>query len=207
MKKCKTIQEQFISKSRLGKYKSLKEYKENIILSKSFYIPLSIVEISLKNSLDSYFIQQIGENWLFDKVFIKPQLQIKTDSAIRILKQNNKLFSKNKMINHNNLMSELSFGFWIMLLKKPYQQYLRYLDLKQIFPNLPSSKNKSINRHFIFTKLNKIRLFRNKVFHHDKIISKVEYQNMMNEIYEVLSYFDDEIAEITKELNKYEQNI
>ena len=202
MKKCKTIQEKYISKSRLSNYSSLKEYKENILFSKSFYIPLSILEVSLKNSLDDYLIDTIGKDWLFEKSFIKPQLQIKIDNAIKILNQNNKLYLKNKQINHNNLVSELSFGFWMMLLKKPYQQYLRYNDLKQIFPNLPSSKNKSVNRHFVFTKLNNIRLFRNKVFHHDKIISKGEYQNMMDEIYDVLSFFDTKIVEIVKELNK-----
>lgn len=202
MKKCKNIQAQFISKSRLASYSNLKEYRDNLLLSKDFYIPLSVIEVSLKNSLDLYFINTIGKDWLFDKSFIKPQLQIKIDSAIKILNQNNKLYSKNKQINHNNLVSELSFGFWMMLLKKPYQQYLRYKDLKQIFPNLPSSKEKKINRHFIFTKLNNIRLFRNKVFHHDKIISKCEYQNMIDEIYEVLSYFDQRIVNITKELNR-----
>ena len=201
MKKCKSLQEKYISKSRLQYYSSLKEYKKNILLSKNFYIPLSILEVSLKNSLDDYFIKTIGIDWLFDKSFIKPQLQLKIDNAIKILNQNNKLYAKNKQLNHNNLVSELSFGFWMMLLKKPYQQYLRYSDLKQIFPNLPSKKDKSINRHFVFTKLNNIRLFRNKVFHHDKITSKTEYQNMMDEIYEVLSCFDDEIVKITKELN------
>ena len=74
---CKTIQSQFISKSRLDGYNNLKEYKENILLSKSFYIPLSIVEISLKNSLNNYFTNIIGIDWIFDKNFIKPQLQNK----------------------------------------------------------------------------------------------------------------------------------
>ena len=202
--KCKSLKKQFISESRLGGYKNFNEYKENLLLSKSFYLPLSILEISLKNSIDNHFVNQIGIDWLFDKDFIKQQLQYKIDNAIKILNQNNKTYNKNKILNHNNLMSELSFGFWIMLLKKPYQQYLRYNDLKQIFPNLPSSKDKKINRHFVFTKLNKIRLFRNKVFHHDRIINKSEYKNMMSEIYEVLSYFDEEIVQITKELNKNE---
>lgn len=201
MKKCKSLQEKFISRSRLKNYSGLNQYKENILLSKSFYVPLSILEVSFKNSLDNYFISTIGIDWLFNKSFIKPQLQQKIDNAIKILNQNNKLYYKNKQINHNNLVSELSFGFWMMLLKKPYQQYLRYTNLKQIFPNLQSKKDKSINRHFIFTKLNNIRLFRNKVFHHDKIISKTEYQDMMDEIYEVLSYFDDKIVKIAKWLN------
>lgn len=58
-----------------------------------------------------------------------------------------------------------------------------------------SSKEKSINRHFIFAKLNNIRLFRNKVFHHDKIINKQEYSSMMDEI---LSYFDGDVVDYNK---------
>ena len=171
-KKCNSLKKQFISNSRLESYSNFSEYIENLKFSKSLYLPLSILEISLKNSLDNHFINKINKNWLFNKSFIKPQLQYKIDNAIKILKQNNKLYSKNKTLTHNNLMSELSFGFWIMLLKKPYSQYLRFEDLKIIFPNLPKTKDKKINRHFIFTKLNKIRFFRNKVFHHGKIINK-----------------------------------
>ena len=37
MKKCKTIQSQFISKSRLDGYNNLKEYKENILSLKEKY--------------------------------------------------------------------------------------------------------------------------------------------------------------------------
>jgi len=199
--KCKQLKRQFISDTRLSNYKNFTEYILNLQLSKSLYLPLSIIEISLKNSMDNHFINIIGKDWLFNKSFIKPQLQYKIDNAIKILEQNNKIYSKNKSLTHNNLMSELSFGFWIMLLKKPYQQYLRYNDLKQIFPNLPRTNDKNINRHFIFIKLNKIRLFRNKVFHYDKIINKKEYNNILNEIYEILSYFDSEIVNIVKDLN------
>ncbi len=199
--KCQGLKKQFISESRLSNYKNFDEYISNLKFAKSLYLPLSIIEVSLKNSIDNYLINKIGNDWLFDTSFVQPQLQYKINNAIKILEQNNKIYSKNKSLTHNNLMSELSFGFWIMLLKKPYQQYLRYTDLKKIFPNLPSSKEKKLNRHFIFTKLNKIRLFRNKVFHHDKIIDKEEYYNILDEIYEVLSYFDDEIVKICKELN------
>ena len=85
MKKCKSLQEKFISKSRLQSYSGLKEYRENILFSKSFYVPLSILEVSLKNSLDDHFIKTIGTNWLFNKSFIKPQLQIKIENAIKVL--------------------------------------------------------------------------------------------------------------------------
>ncbi|MEA3353941.1 MAG: hypothetical protein U9Q33_09020 [Campylobacterota bacterium] len=196
MKKCEKLKQQFISDSRLTQYKNIDEYFQNLKLCKQYYIPLSIIEIALRNSLNKFFSYKVDFDWLRSDSFIQDRSKKKIETAIKVL------ISENKNIHQDNILAELSFGFFVVFFKQPYQQYLRYNDLKQIFPNLPSSKEKKINRHFVFTKLNNIRLFRNKVFHHDKIISKKEYQNMMDEIYEVLSYFDQKIVNITKDLNK-----
>ena len=195
MKECDSKIEQFISIKRFENYSNLDEYKKNIVHSKKMYIPLSLVEISLKNSISFFYTKRIEDKWLFDDKFLPLDLQKKVKIASEILRH------KNKLITRDTIISELSFGFWVMLLKKYFSHHLRYADLKIIFPNLTSSKAKRINRHFIFTKLNNIRHFRNKVFHHDKIINKKEYENMINEIYEILSYFDDRIVDIAKELN------
>lgn len=185
----------------MKQYKSIDEYFKNLQLCKEYYIPLSLVEIALRNSLNSHFKQKISQDWLLDKNFIQPQHQSKIDISVKLLKL------EKKKVEQDNILAELSFGFFVTFFKAAYKNYLRYNDLKQIFPNLPSSKNKSVNRHFVFAKLNNIRLFRNKVFHHDKIIGKIEYQNMINEIYEILSYFDKEIVHITKDLNKMKVSI
>jgi len=193
--KCVNLIDNYISIERINRYKNLDEYFKNLKLSKNYYIPLSIVEISLRNSLDKLFKRNISKDWLLDKHFIKLQHKHKIDISIKLL------MLKDKEVNHNNILSELTFGFFVTFFKQPYSQYLRYNNLKSIFPNLPSSKTKKINRHFIFTKLNKIRLFRNKVFHHDKIINKEEYENILTEIYEILNYFDSKIVNIVKKLN------
>jgi len=195
VKKCVRLRNNFISVERISRYKNLDEYFENLKLSKNYYIPLSIVEISLRNSLDKLFKNNISKEWLQNKQFIKPQHKHKIDISIKLLA------IKDKEIIHHNILAELTFGFFVTFFKQPYSQYLRFNDLKQIFPNLPSSKSKKINRHFIFTKLNKIRLFRNKVFHHDKIINKKEYKTIEDELYEILNYFNDKIASAAKELN------
>lgn len=162
-KDCEKLKEQYISNGRLKSYKSYQEYFLNLKLAKEFYIPLSIVEISFRNSLNHFFNTKIGYDWLFRDDILQADAQRSITNA--------------------------------------YNSFLRYNDLKKIFPNLPSKQDKSINRHFIFVKLNSIRLFRNKVFHHDKIINKQKYENMKKEIYEVLSYFDKNIEKITRKLN------
>ena len=196
MKKCVELKNNFISKNRMSQYEDISEYFDNLKVCKDYYIPLALVEIALRNSINKVFHDNVSPNWLLNKYFIKPQHQHKIDISIKLLK-----FEKKEILN-DNILAELSFGFFVTFFKQPYQKYLRYIDLKKIFPNLPSSSDKKINRHFIFTKLNNIRLFRNKVFHHNKIINKLEYENMLDEIYEVLNYFDEEIVHITQELNK-----
>jgi len=189
-KKCIKVKNQFVSKSRLKQYKNLEEYIENIRFSSEFYMPLSLVEIGLRNSLNQFFIERVDKNWLFDKKFIKPQLQNKINQSIKTLKQ------QNKQITQNNLIAELSFGFWVMLLKKPYQEYLRFKDLNQIFLNIDKKGAIVFNRHYFFTIINKIRLFRNKVFHFDKIINKKEYDNIQDDIYLILEYFDSKLLSL-----------
>lgn len=186
-KKCIKVKNQFISKSRLEQYDNLEEYVENIKFSSEFYIPLSLIEITFRNSLNLFFRKKVGENWLFDREFIKPQLKNKIDQSLKILKQ------QNKEITQDNLIAELSFGFWIMLLKKPYQEYLRFKDLKQIFPNMNKQESILLNRHYFFTLMNRIRLFRNKVFHFDKIINKKEFYNINDDINLMLNYFDEKL--------------
>lgn len=191
-KKCIKVKKQFISKSRLKQYKNLREYKENLEFCKSFYIPLAMLEIGLRNSLDLHFQKKVGRDWLLNETFIKPYLKDSISQAKKILVQ------QRKSVNQDNLIAELSFGFWILLLKKPYQEYLRYKDLKIIFPNMPRLENKVLNRRYFFTIINEIRLFRNKIFHFDKIINKKEYLHIKNDILFILSCFDENLVKFVK---------
>jgi len=194
MKKCVILKNNYLSKSRFEQYKNMSEYIENLQACKNFYIPLSLVEIAFRNSLNSYFLKTIGNDWLFNKKFIKPQQLDKIEVSKKIL------YQQNKKATHENVLAELSFGFFVTFLKRPYKEHLRYKDIKIIFPNI-SSDGEQINRHFIFVKINNIRVFRNKVFHHDKIINKQEFENMKENIYEILTYFDDEVCAFAKRVN------
>ncbi len=99
-KKCIKVKNQFVSKSRLGQYRNLEEYIENIHFSSRFYVSLSLVEIGLRNFLNQFFIKRVGEGWLFDIEFMKSQLQSKINQSIKILNRirlfKNKIFHFDK---------------------------------------------------------------------------------------------------------------
>ena len=185
----------YISSERFRSYSGIDEYLENLVFSKKAYIPLSILEISLKNSINDLLTDKLGENWLEDKNFLTNDNLKKIDEARNIL------FKRGEHISKSKIIAELSFGFWVNLFKKPYEKKLRTKDIQKIFTNLPPKKEKIINREVIYKELNHIRNFRNRVFHYEKVINKDNYNQIFDEIDEVLFYFDKELFDCVKKAN------
>lgn len=185
----------FISEKRLSSYKNISEYEKNLIFSKKAYIPLSILEIALRNSIDVLLSEKVAYDWYEKDDFLTKDSKNKIYQAIELLKIKKETISKHKII------AELSFGFWVNLFKRPYEKKLRINDLKKIFPNLPPKKIKLTNRESIYKELNHIRNFRNRVFHYEKVLNKDDYNLIFDEIYEILSYFDEEVCVFTKRVN------
>ena len=185
----------YISTERFRSYSGIDEYLENLVFSKKAYIPLSILEISLKNSINDLLTDKLGENWLENKDFLTNDSLRKIEEAKKILYKRAEPISKSKII------AELSFGFWVNLFKKPYEMKLRTKDIQKIFTNLPPKKEKIINREVIYKELNHIRNFRNRVFHYEKVINKDNYNQIFDEIDQVLFYFDKELFDCVKKAN------
>ena len=191
----KSLIKKYISTERFRSYSGIDEYLENLVFSKKAYIPLSILEISLKNSINDLLTDKLGENWLENKDFLTNDSLRKIEEAKKILYKRAELISKSKII------AELSIGFWVNLFKKPYEKKLRTKDIQKIFTNLPPKKEKMINREVIYKELNHIRNFRNRVFHYEKVINKDNYNQIFDEIDEVLFYFDKELFDCVKKAN------
>lgn len=185
----------FISNERFGSYNNIEEYNENLLFSKRAYIPLSILEVSLKNSINDLLTIQISEQWYEDEKFLTK------DSIKKVNEAKSILFKRGDKITKSKIIAELSFGFWVNLFKKPYASKLRTKELQKIFLNMPPKERKTINREVLYQELNHIRNFRNRVFHYEKVLNKDDFNNIFNEIYEVLEYFDMELAQYTKDLN------
>lgn len=183
----------FISENRFRSYKDLDEYSKNLIFSQNSYIPLSILEVALRNALNNHLSKIVSDIWYEDD-FLTPDSKIKVSQAKALLIKRKEKTSKEKII------AELSFGFWVNLFKQPYEKKLRIKDIKLIFPNLPNKEEKFINRDILFKKLNHIRNFRNRVFHYEKVLNKDDFNNIHSEIFEIIKYFDDELYQYTKEL-------
>jgi len=190
------IVKRFISEERFQAYKSLDEYKENLYFSEQAYMLLSIFEISLRNGIDFYFCYKHSNNWLMGTDILHKNQQLTIQEA------KNKISQRKEDITHHKIIAELSFGFWTSLFNRFYHEIMRTGDIKGIFPNLPPRNQNFINRQELNKRLNKIRRFRNRVFHYEKVIDKPEFNNIQDEILTLLSYFDEEIYDFAKSLTK-----
>ncbi|MEA3492321.1 MAG: hypothetical protein U9R27_10520 [Campylobacterota bacterium] len=188
----------YITIERLSTYKNIEDYKQNLQKSKHLYIPLSILEVTLRNSINNLYERFYGRGWLINEANFLHQKELE-----KIHHAKSKLRDKNDTLIKDKLIAELTFGFWTGLFKTLYDNKMRFNNLKQIFPNLPSRDIQKIDRKNLSKKLNHIREFRNRVFHHENI-NKELYATIEDDIYEILDFFDSEIANFVRELNKEE---
>ncbi|MDX9813144.1 MAG: hypothetical protein WC144_03505 [Sulfurimonas sp.] len=129
------------------------------------------------------------------------QVFLKHKEIEKIIQTKEKILRSSENISKDKIVSELSFGFWTALFQSAYDDKMRFNNLKHIFPNLPSKDKVIIDRKMVSAKLNHIRKFRNRIFHHENIL-KEEFANIEDDIYEILAYFDMELVEFTKKVNK-----
>jgi hypothetical protein len=80
-------------------------------------------------------------------------------------------------------VSELSLGFWSSLFKRQYEDPLWRKTLGAAFPHVGGS----LTRGQVFQRLDKIRLLRNRIGHHEQII-KYNLNDYYNEIIELVSW-------------------
>jgi len=185
----------YISQERFGNYRDLKEYEKNLCFSQKSYIPLSVLEVSLRNAIDGFLSEKIGESWHEDSCFLT------RDGLRRVAEAKSLLYKRQEPTTKQKIIAELSLGFWVNLFKRPYEEVLNIKDLRKVFPNLPSRREKRVNRKVIFGELNHIRNFRNRIFHYEKVINKDHYNEIIDEINIVLNYFDSELYAFTQRLN------
>ena len=188
------LRDKFLSQSRLGVYADFTQYEQNLKDSKHYYILLAILEVSLRNSISDYFSKHIDENWMENDF-------LNTNSKKRIKEVKSRLSQRSDTLSTDKVLAELSFGFWTALFRKDYAPVMRTKAIKHIFPNLPTKNEKFIDRNYINKKLNHIRVFRNRIFHYEKIIDKSEFREIDADIYEMLEFFDSDIKEFAQRVN------
>ncbi len=202
--------ETYLSRERLNKYleladgnkeKAIKLYELNIIFSHSFYVILQFIEIGLRNKINKSLIKCFGDEWYLNNELLFGENKEKgistiekINKTIEKIKERKIEKKKESIITNGDIVSWLDFGFWTNIFCGNYANTIWSQCLKYEF--------KEFKRKELHSKLNKIRILRNRIFHYEPIINSQSI-NMKDNI-NLLFYF---VEYLYCDISKYIYNL
>lgn len=164
-------------------------YAQNTKLSQAFYPILSILEISLRNTIDTMLKTYIDKDWIEKEIQTRKFLHdYDYETLQKAYEETKKKYSKDKF-SYGKVISNLNFGFWTNLCSKKYNDriWTKKGRFSSVFVNYPKDMQQQI--HSISLKLDSVRRFRNRVFHYEPILkNEIKLLEMYNKIKELICY-------------------
>lgn len=164
--------EQAFSAARVGRYLTychndralaMEAYRHNLIVAGAVTPFLGVVEVSLRNAVSRQLAEHYGRAdwwaaWDGDPLFQRHLAQLCRAKA--------KLRSRWEPDTPDKIVAELTLGFWVILFNAEFQSRL-WKSLRRAFRHLPKAERQ---RHHVSPLLNRLRLLRNRAFHHEPIL-------------------------------------
>lgn len=164
-------------------------YFHNLHLAQSLYTSIHIFELALRNNIHDALKSETGHDDWYDipGLLQAQQLNQLTDAKTKIT-------NAGRVLSPDQIVSELSMGFWVGLFNSAYEHALwrRYSKaLQRAFPRCPKYDR---TRGNLSSKLNPIRDLRNRVFHHEPIYFQPNLQQVHMSIGIITKWLNPNIA-------------
>ena len=183
-------------RSSMGNYeRAVALYRWNSELASAYWEAIGYIEVALRNLLDRQMTQRqisLGRSthWIFDDDYelgrskdpniVSKQPFKEIADAMRRVKKNG------KQLTPDQIISELSFGFWHQLVSK--KQLFLWPELASGFVNAPSRRQSYISNLTL-----EIRDLRNRIGHHHRLrIDSIENGNQI--INQLAGSIDEELV-------------
>ena len=181
----------------------LERYVNNIKISQALYPELSILEVTLRNAINTTLCKYISDTWIEDE--IQHQKILSAHERNLLINAYNDIKNECPAADFTigKVIANLNFGFWTNLCSKWYCSNIwnRGCCFKSIFTGYP---NKAPRINDISIKLRSIRKLRNRIFHYEPILKNPSsLLNKYNEIMEILSYLPHDNAQILKRTTSF----
>jgi hypothetical protein len=205
--------ERFLTATNNSKTKAKKLYKINLRVAQSFYPILNLFEIFFRNTINyqisAYFA---NPNWIITEKngFMNNRTLAPSRYFLKnsVLSAERKIRNRGRSITSGKIIAEQSFGFWSSFFE-PHHYRLIGGSVIHCFANKP----KEVNRNSISQKLNKIRVFRNRIYHNEPICFKqneidfTEAVEIKQEIYDLLNWIDVDLTKYIEYFDNIERKI
>ena len=154
-------------------------YELNIKISNAFNYPLEIFEVMLRNTVNITLIKYYGEKW-YEESFLLEHHKEKLKEVYKLLEK------EKKEINLNNIISNVSLGFWVDFFHMKYKNTVGS-KLINIFKC-------NLEQGFLYNNLSKIKnKLRNRVAHRENMI-KYDIMNIYGTLMRFISFMDKDVA-------------
>lgn len=164
-------------------------YTWNIGISAAFYPLLHLVEITLRNSLHRELAARFSctDWWLAAPL---------NEHGQRLVKQaQEKVSALRSPQNADDVVAELTFGFWVSLVSKTYDRALWVPALHRAFPYYRR------RRDALYAELKQVLLLRNRVMHYEPIHRrdlKADYAT----IYRLFGYMSSDLTVAARQVDQ-----
>lgn len=188
-----------ISPARLQRYRpsngddldTIVNYLWNVSLAESLFSSLNAVEIALRNGLHTTLAQHFGTPAWYDRRGLLEQAQ-----SFNVAQVKQRIQNYGDAVTPDRIVSELPFGFWVVILSRTYDARLwrgqNAASLKNAFLRIP---RKNRQRQQIHQQYNEIRELRNRVFHYEPIYDDARLQHRHAEIKRGLLWLNPRMVE------------
>jgi len=175
--------------------RGIRLYKSNLKVANAFHSILVFFEVVLRNHLNEVLIEHFKDSdWAIKKRHLLPYIMTK-----EILVIEKRLTAKRGFVTNSKIIADQSLSFWTEQLEKENFKKLGGCPI-QAFRCLPTH----LNRANISSKLNQIRIFRNRINHNEPICFKANVidftyaESVHQAIYEVLDWIDPDARRFLK---------
>ena len=203
----------FLLASGSSKTKVQKLYRANLRVAQSFYPVLNLFEIFLRNICNYQVSTHFANpNWIIteNNGFMSDYSLSKSGFFLKnsIISSEKTIRKKGGLVTAGKVVAEQSFGFWTSLFDPHHYRLIGGIVIHS-FKNKPAG----INRSAISQKLNRIREFRNRVYHNEPIcfngntIDLTYAENIKNEIYEMLNWIDADLTDYVEYFDAIDNKI
>jgi hypothetical protein len=205
--------EYYISQSRLNRFltascnskiKAQELYRKNLKVAQSFYPILNIFEVSFRNVCNYQISSRFANpNWIITEKngFMSSQSLSRSKFYLKNSVKNaeSNIIKKGGTITAGKVLAEQSFGFWTSFFEKHHYMLIGGIVI-HCFPNKP----RNVNRSILSQKLDRIKDFRNRIYHNEPICfngNKIDFSyanQIKTELYELLEWIDSDLSNYAK---------
>ena len=136
-------------------------YSLNTLLCECLYVPLQILEVTLRNRIHHVMSAAAGDTW-----FDLPGYQLNPTQTLMIAGAREVLTDAKKPQTPGAIVAAMTFGFWTAMFSKEYEN-LWQTTLHKIAKR---EDGKGLQRKNFAAPLGPIRMLRNRVAHHEPIL-------------------------------------